>query len=347
MIHTYHTHSTHTHTHTHIEMYNYGVDGDETMLQQQQQQPTDGYAYMEHSQARPAVHSEYIATDAESIEEGGTAYALQEGYEPSPRGELHSELVEGYSSNLLRTGLLTQTVSLALMWILFLGFGGSGVFIFDLYAGPESIRVSSAFHLIVSILCTVYLMGTFYIALFQIFVADNSKWSRGFRIGSKLLSSAVMLDIISTSLRLIQYLYAYFYMGMKWWSKFNQSKADFSLFQFGNVINSFALLLYGLAWFYLEAYHDQGTYMQFAWWNLGLFAAAAVGELLMVFTGFGAFFSVVLLMAMVSATMWATSFEPMVQSCQPQLHSRDVNADVMPEPLETDSSKTATTTTLE
>lgn len=51
----------------------------------------------------------------------------------------------------------------------------------------------------------------------------------------------------------------------------------------------------------------------------------------MVFSGFGAFFSILLLGAIVCATVWAFSFEPLLEKWSPELHSRDINADVLPE----------------
>ncbi|CAD49269.1 hypothetical protein PFAG_00810 [Plasmodium falciparum Santa Lucia] len=250
---------------------------------------------------------------------------------PSPRGENHTPFVGYFSSHLLRTGFFLQCVSLVLMFVFYWAFGGTGIFIFDLYAGPECVKVSSTFHLTISILMALYLLGTLYIAMFQVFVADNSKWCRGFRAGSKLLSAAVTLDLLSSILRLVQYLYAYFYMSMRWWARYQQTKSDWTLLHFGSIVHSFALFIYGAAFFYMEAYHDEGTYEELAWSNLTLFKLAGLAELIMVFSGFGAFFSILLLGAIVCATVWAFSFEPLLEKWSPELHSRDINADVLPE----------------
>ncbi|BAM39256.1 conserved hypothetical protein [Theileria orientalis strain Shintoku] len=245
----------------------------------------------------------------------------------SPRGEAHTPFVGFFSSKLLRSGFTLQTVSLSLMFVFYWAFGGTGVFVFDLYAAPESVKVSKPFHLTVSALMGLYLLGTLYIAMFQVFVTDNSKSVRGFRAGSKILSAAVTLDLLSNMLRLVEYLYAYFYMSMKWWTKYQQTKSDWIFFQFGSFTNSFALVMYGAALFYLEAYHDEGTSEEVAWTNLSLFFLAGLAELLMVFTGYGALFSLFLLLANFSGTLWAFSFEPLLGKWAPSLHSRDVNAD--------------------
>lgn len=285
-------------------MYNYGLDGDDTLLQEKQ-----------------------YADQINGIREDDD--------EQSPRGEEHTPLIGSLTSHLLRIGFSLQTGSLLFMFIFYLAFGGSGVFIFDLYAAPENVKISSAFHLTISILTAVYLLGIFYVAMFQVFVADNSKLCRGFRTGSKILSAAVTLDAICTSLRLVQYLYAYFYMSMKWWSRYQQTKADWLLFNTGNVLNAFALCMYGAALFYMEAYHDEGVAEEYAWINLFLFKFAALSELVMVFTGYGAFYSVFMLCASISATLWAFSFESLLERWTPELHSRDINADILPEPKDT------------
>ncbi|KAF8819227.1 multi-pass transmembrane protein [Cardiosporidium cionae] len=292
-------------SHVCFKMYNYGVEGDESLIQQQNYQQKMDFA----------------------DDEMGA----------SPRGEDHTAMITYFSSSLLRTGFTLQAGSLFFMLVFYIAFGGYGVFIFDIYASPESVRISSAFHLIVSILMAIYLLGILYIGFFQVFVADNSKWSRGFRTGSKSLSAAVTLDLISSSLRFIQFLYAYFFMEIKWWARYQQTKAEWALFQFGSILNVVALLLYGAALFYMEAYHDEGTYEETAWTNLILFTLAGLTELLMIFSGYGAFFSLFLLGAVISAAMWSYSFEPLIEKWSPSLHSRDINADVMPENTTTES----------
>lgn len=252
----------------------------------------------------------------------------------SPRGETHSPFIGFFSSKFLRTGFILQVLALSLMFVFYWAFGGSGIFIFDLYAASENVKLSQSFHLAVSTLMGIYIMGTLYIALFQVFVADNSKLVRGFRAGSKILSAAVTLDFISSVLRMVQYIYAYYYMSMKWWTKYQQTKADWIFFQFGSFVHSFSLIMYGAAFFYLEAYHDEGTQEEFAWVNMILFGLSGLAELLMVFTGFGSLFSLLLLVSILCATTWAMSFEPLLEKWSPALHSRDVNADFAPESKE-------------
>lgn len=106
--------------------------------------------------------------------------------------------------------------------------------------------------------------------------------TRGFRAGSKLLSTAVMLDSFVVALRLMGYIYAYHFLSSRWWLKYTQSNADWCIFYSGTLLHSLALLLYGLAVFYMEAYHDEGTFEEWAWLIMILFSLAALfGELSM------------------------------------------------------------------
>lgn len=90
--------------------------------------------------------------------------------EPSPRGEEHTPLLHSLTTKLLRFSMSLKAVSMALMCIFFLAFGGRWVFTFHAY--PD---MSNGFHLSMVVLMTIYLAGTLCLSLFQSFVADDSK----------------------------------------------------------------------------------------------------------------------------------------------------------------------------
>lgn len=100
------------------------------------------------------------------------------------------------------------------------------------------------------------------------------RWTKGFRTGSKILAAAVTLDGLAAMLRLVQYLYLYNYLSVVWWTKFNVSKSEWILFTVSNVLDGVSLLCYGWAFFYMEVYHDEGTYEELAWGMLGLFSVS-------------------------------------------------------------------------
>lgn len=248
--------------------------------------------------------------------------------QPSTRGEAWSDLLACLTSPLLRLGLLIQLLVMIFGFALYYGHGGVGVFTFDLFSTPEKLRTSEGYSAILIVLEVFYLLGCMCISSFQIYVADNSKLTRGFRAGSKMLSTAALLDTFVVGLRLMQSVYAYQFLGNRWWMKYTQSSADWCLFYSGALLHSAALGLYGLAIFYMEAYHDEGTYEEWSWIILLLFAISGAFEFLLVFTGFGNFFSFIHVIALAAAVLWAFSFEPLVHYYSPVFHDRDLNADI-------------------
>ncbi|XP_053991635.1 uncharacterized protein LOC128883378 [Hylaeus volcanicus] len=252
----------------------------------------------------------------------------------STRGEAWSDLLSCLTSPLLRLGLLIQLLVLIFGFALYYGHGGTGVFTFDLFNTPEKLRTSQGYSAILIVLQFFFLLGCMCISSFQIYVADNSKLTRGFRAGSKMLSTATLLDTFVVGLRLMQSIYAYQFLGKRWWMKYTQSNADWCLFFSGTLLHSVALALYALAFFYMEAYHDEGTYEEWSWILLSLFSLAAFFEFLLIFTGFGNFFSLIHIAALATAVFWAFSFEPLLHYYSPVFHDRDINADIPTEDID-------------
>lgn len=105
-----------------------------------------------------------------------------------------------------------------------------------------------------------------------------SRWTKGFRTGSKILSAAVSLDMMAVILRMCEYAYLYESLSTLWWAKYNVTKADWTLFAVANILDGLALLTYGCGLFYLECYHDRGTSEELAWSLLTLFLLAGVSS---------------------------------------------------------------------
>ncbi|PFH37537.1 multi-pass transmembrane protein [Besnoitia besnoiti] len=298
-------------------MYSLGVEGDETLLAQNQMSGSSrlasGLLMGQHTMGSIAAPAPVYTGEEENLE-------------PSPRGEEHTPIIHFLTTKLLRFSLSLKSVSMALMCIFFLAFGGRWVFTFHAY--PD---MSNGFHLSMVVLMSIYLIGTIFLALFQAFVADDSKWTKGFRTGSKILSAAVTLDILAAMLRLVQYLYLYHYLSVVWWTKFNVSKSEWILFTVSNVMDGLSLFSYGWAFFYMEVYHDEGTYEELAWGMFGLFSVSGIIMILMVFAGFGAVFMLLTVAgAYATACYWAYLFEPLLDKWSPELHCRDINTDIMP-----------------
>ena len=93
-----------------------------------------------------------------------------EDEEPSPRGEEHTPIINILTNNLLRTSFSLKTLSISLMSLFFLAFGGRWIFTF--HSHPD---MTNGFHLSMAILMIIQLIGTIGLSFFQAFVADDSK----------------------------------------------------------------------------------------------------------------------------------------------------------------------------
>ncbi|CDJ52613.1 Chromosome III, complete sequence, related [Eimeria brunetti] len=137
-------------------MFNLGVDGDEALAEQHAVS-----RQLQQYQDRIMLQEDAAAAAAAAAAAGG---------EPSPRGEEHTPFIALLTQNLLRISFSIKALSVALISLFFLGFGGRWVFTF--HSHPD---MTNGFHLSVALLMLLQLMGTIGLALFQAFVADDSK----------------------------------------------------------------------------------------------------------------------------------------------------------------------------
>lgn len=101
-------------------------------------------------------------------------------------------------------------------------------------------------------------------------------WARGYRAGSKILRLASFLDTISATLQFIFYLYISKFYTKKWYLHFNEGGSEWVFFIFVRLVHAFSCLLYGLACYLLEVYHDEGAGDLHAYINGIMFAFAGL-----------------------------------------------------------------------
>lgn len=257
---------------------------------------------------------------------GASMYGLTPTPEQGPaRGEAWSPTAEALSRPLLRCGFFLQLVALLIGIVTYIVNGGRGVFTFDLFSIPEEFRFDKTFSTTLLVLESLCLVGALCLAGFQTYAPDSSKSSRGFRAGSKMLSTAVTLDIVVVALRLTQYFYSANFLSSRWWLKYTQSPTDWCLFHATGLAHAFALALYGLAIFYLETYHEVGVADEWGWTCLILFLLAAFFEVSLVLAHVGSFGTLVHCLAVLVAFIWALHFEPLSHEKAPALHDRNIN----------------------
>lgn len=90
-----------------------------------------------------------------------------------------------------------------------------------------------------------YITGTFYISLFQVLMSDDAAWCRGFRSGSKLISSATSFDLCSAVLQFILYFHLVYNYSQNTWIQFTQGGTEWLLGAFARLLHCISAFSYG------------------------------------------------------------------------------------------------------
>ncbi|OEH80185.1 glideosome-associated protein with multiple-membrane spans GAPm2b [Cyclospora cayetanensis] len=252
----------------------------------------------------------------------------------SPRGEEHSPLVYYLGARLLRSGLLTQVTALSLQILFFLLFGGNGWFNANIFAAPDALKGASVYVHLSAFLEVAFLLGVIQVAAFQVLVADSSKWTVGFRSGSKILACAVSLDVASAALRVASSLHFCRFVSARWLGRNMQLRGEWTLSYLGGTLQGLSLFSYGLGFAALELYHDKGTKDEYAWGMLFLYPLAAIAKLSSIYLSVTSLSPLLQLAALVLAYVWADTFEPQLERWSPELHTRRLDENILPNPRE-------------
>ncbi|KAL8272647.1 hypothetical protein Esti_003435 [Eimeria stiedai] len=250
----------------------------------------------------------------------------------SPRGEEHSPLVYYLGARLLRSGLLTQAFALAMQILIFLVFGGNGWFNANPFAAPDALKGAAVYVHLSAFLEVAFLVGVVQVAAFQVLIADNSKFTLGFRSGSKLLACAVSLDVAAAALRVAASLHFCRFVSARWLGRNMQLSGEWCLSYLGATLQGLALLSYGLAFAALELYHDKGVGDNHAWAMLVLYPFAGIAKLGSIYLSLTSLSPLLLLASLLAAYRWARAFEPLLERWSPELHARRLDDSILPNP---------------
>lgn len=104
-------------------------------------------------------------------------------------------------------------------------------------------------------------------------------WARGYRAGSKILRMATFLDLLSSIMQFIFYLYIAKFYSAKWYAHFLEGGSERIFCSYIRCMHAVCLLLYACAYYLLEVYHDEGAGDLHAYINTVLFfLAGTVGK---------------------------------------------------------------------
>lgn len=143
------------------------------------------------------------------------------------------------------------------------------------------------------------------------------------------------MDTLSSTLQFIFHLYIAKFYTTRWYILLNEGGSELVLFLFTRVIHAFSLILFGVACYLLEVYHDEGAGDLHAYINSVLFILSGLfgilsfnAELLKFMLKMSTPFVPTLALALLAASLWAVYFEPEVTYTSPALNETELTNDV-------------------
>ncbi|CDR97339.1 hypothetical protein, conserved [Babesia bigemina] len=215
-------------------------------------------------------------------------------------------------NNTLRMGFGMQLLGFVGMNLVYFAYGGKGLFTYNLVGLPEASRLDEGFRSHITTFAMIYMLGSLSLLCFQVLLADDTCWARGYRSGSKILRLATFLDAFSSTMQFIFYLYISKFYTQRWFAHLNDGSSELVFFVFTRIMHAFACFLYGLACYLLEVYHDEGAGDLHAYLNGVCFVLTGCAELMVLVFQKGMLATPLLLITLAAATLWAVYFEPEV-----------------------------------
>lgn len=253
----------------------------------------------------------------------------QEGFD-DPRHSKRAPClnVNIFTRGLLRAGFTLQLLSFTMMIAFNWAFGGSGIFSYDLSTMDEEERANDTFRVFIAIFSLFYLLGSFYILLFQALMSDDAAWARGFRAGSKILRLAAFFDVISSVMQFIFFLYVAKFYSAKWYDHFNAGGSECVFLAYIRCMHAICFVLYGISTYLLEVYHDEGAGDLHAYINCAFLLTAGIFEFSLIFFQISSTASGLIWASLFVVTTWCYFFEPEVNHASPLLDETELTNDV-------------------
>ncbi|EKX73243.1 conserved hypothetical protein [Theileria equi strain WA] len=245
-------------------------------------------------------------------------YVVRPGEAPESRGPQFEPVWDFLMDYNLRFGFLAQLFALILLLFgIFSGGKDPLALLTFLRALPGNFGVTP-FSL--TLVCHgLFIMGTLLIMAFIQMGEDDAsiKQSRGYRAGTKFLLQATSFGAVSWSLSMISFLGATYYFDAQWLDDQIGDGSSWLIYFSSRLFDSFALILYAGATFFLETYHSEGTNETWGWLCSSTFLAAGILEIAALnFINTPAFvilerlYTVAFGVALFFSSIWALLFEP-------------------------------------
>ncbi|CDJ37969.1 hypothetical protein, conserved [Eimeria tenella] len=178
-------------------------------------------------------------------------------FKESPRGEQHSPLVYYLSSHLLRGGLLLQLLGVLLSLCCCCCCCGSLAASFRPF--PLQQQHSQVYVHLNCCAAFLFFFGALQFAAFQALIADNSKFTVGFRAAAKTLGCAAALQLLGAICCCCCCMHLSHFVSARWLGKHLQQQEEWALCLLGQLLLLFAAAALAVGFAALELYHDKGS----------------------------------------------------------------------------------------
>ncbi|OII76100.1 hypothetical protein cand_006890 [Cryptosporidium andersoni] len=227
----------------------------------------------------------------------------------------------------LRLGLFFEIMCFAGLTLI--SYVSTGSLMLNYHSFPEHM-LQGSIPSYVSLCFFLGLVGAGKLMVFQILLADDTCFARGYVTGSKIIKVASLLDLVG---KMICFVFTLQLGGtsenaIEFNTAVAQGGVEINFLTFGQVLSGIAFISYGFGFLLLELFQDEGVGNVYGYINFSSFVSAGIAILIYAisFKTSGANF--IALVALMGAFIWASFFEPAVNEFSPSLGETELTNDV-------------------
>ncbi|KAJ1613148.1 cytochrome c oxidase subunit III [Cryptosporidium canis] len=174
------------------------------------------------------------------------------------------------------------------------------------------------------------IVGSLYLMSFQLLLADDTCFARGYVTGSKIIKIATLLDFIGKTIGFVFTMQLGGNTDLE--SAFNaavaQGGVEINFLTFGQILCGIAFVSYGLGFLLLELFQDEGVGNTYGYINFIAFSASGISLLLHATTFKCTGATLFALASFSAALLWALLFEPSINEFSPAFGETELTNDV-------------------
>ncbi|KAF7457789.1 putative glideosome associated protein with multiple membrane spans 3 [Cryptosporidium felis] len=235
--------------------------------------------------------------------------------------------IENSFNTLLRMGLLLELF--CFLGLTLIGYNYTNQLSINFHSLGELLVQGNAPKYI-SLCFFLGILGSLYLMAFQILLADDTCFARGYVTGSKIIKIATLLDLVGKTISFVFTMQLGGSTDLE--SAFNMAVAqggvEINFLIFGQVLCGIAFVSYGLGFLLLELFQDEGVGNSYGYINFLAFSASGISLLVHATTFKSTGISLFALTSFAAALLWALFFEPSINEFSPAFSETELTNDV-------------------